>query len=177
MTTIDTKLAALLAKRGQDYFDEFEDYETEMAGAVVGVGTGLVATSSTSVTVGTGSKAFTVQADKNFAAGAYATAYVTSDPTVTMAGPVASYDGDTGALSLTIPSGGYTGSGTYAAWTITVSGARGPQGEAGSVNGGTLAGNLSGDDAYTLTDLPAPPDGDAAASYAVTVGVAFALAI
>ena len=89
---------------------------------------GFTATSTTSVTVGAGAKAFVVQAAKGFQAGMVLTAFRTSAPTTYMIGTVASYDAGTGALSLAVANGEFNGAGTHGDWTIQLSGRRGIDG-------------------------------------------------
>lgn len=87
----------------------------------------LTATSTTSIGIGTGSKAFTTQADKYFTAGDYVKITSDANPTTNfMWGTVASYV--TTTLTVTVEVTG--GSGTLADWTIKVSGARGATGTA-----------------------------------------------
>lgn len=87
-------------------------------------------TSTTSLTVGNGSKSLTVGTGL---------AYTTQQPVVIaynasnhMHGVVTSYNATTGALVVDVQN--HTGSGTYAAWTVNLEGAagiQGPQGPAG----------------------------------------------
>ena len=163
MTTLSTQLAALLARRGMDYIDEFDTFMTTLTAAQNGVGAGLVGTSTTSATIGAGAQSLTVQADKNFAAGQYVVAYQTSNTANFMIGVATAYNGDTGVLAFTVASGDTGGSGTITDWTVAVSGRRGATGAAGGLTGGTLTGNIDGDAAFTITNLPAPSgDTDAA---------------
>ena len=92
--------------------------------------TKLTGTSTTSVEIGTGSKVFTTQADKDFN-GNNVRVFSDADPTNYMDG-LASYTGTT----LTIAVTAIGGSGTFTDWTIRVNGARGATGEAGSVTDG-----------------------------------------
>lgn len=135
MTALETSLAALLARRGLDYFTEFDTHQTALTDALVAVGAGLVSTSTTSATIGTGSKSLTVATDKNFAAGQYVEARQTSAPGNFMAGVVTAYNGDTGVLAFTVASGDTGGGGTITNWTVTVAGRRGATGSAGSMTG------------------------------------------
>jgi hypothetical protein len=89
----------------------------------------LTGTSTTSLAIGTGSKAFTTQAGKFFDAGARVLVTSDADPDArSMFGIVTAYSG----TSLTVEVSVVVGSGTYADWTIRVSGERGAQGEASS---------------------------------------------
>lgn len=90
----------------------------------------LTGTSTTSNSIGTGSKSFTTQAGKLFDVGARL--LITSDAAPasrSMFGTVTAYSG----TSLTVDVAATVGSGTYTDWTIRVSGERGAQGTAGSV--------------------------------------------
>lgn len=92
---------------------------------------GVQGTSSSSVAIGTGSKAFSI-AGKSFAAGMWVSAHDAADPTVNyMVGQVASYSDPT--LTITVPTGGNYGSGTKTSWNIYLAGARGAAGSAGAV--------------------------------------------
>lgn len=73
-------------------------------------------TSATSFLLGTGSKAFTVEAGKSYQVGMTVKIAYTTTPTNWMLGIVTAYTGTT--LTVTVQS--TAGSGTYAAWTITL---------------------------------------------------------
>lgn len=90
-------------------------------------------TSTTSVAIGAGSKTFTMAADVNFGVGAYVVIAETAAPTTNnMFGQVTARTG----TSLTVDVTQTNGSGTIAAWTISLSGAQGAA--------GALSGNASG---------------------------------
>lgn len=77
-------------------------------------------TSTTSVTIGTGSnKSLTVQTGKSYVPGMTIKPAYTTDPTIWMLGDVISYDSGTGALVFYPRT--KNGSGTYADWTISQS--------------------------------------------------------
>lgn len=77
-------------------------------------------TSSTSVTIGTGSKSFTVETAKQWVAGMPIKIAVTASPSTNyMTGTVTSYNSGTGALVVNVTAVG--GSGTYAAWSLSLS--------------------------------------------------------
>lgn len=88
-----------------------------------------IGTSTTSLTIGTGSKVFTTQENKNFDVGVWVLAVSDADETNYMHGQVTAYSG----TSLTVNVTNIGGSGTLADWTITVSGTRGAQGPTGTV--------------------------------------------
>lgn len=78
----------------------------------------LESTSTTSLSIGTGSKTFTVASGLLFKVGQQVRASVASDPKVFMAGTVTSYSGTTLIVSMVT----YYGTGTYASWNISAAG-------------------------------------------------------
>lgn len=88
--------------------------EIEVAGTAFGQS--ITATSTTSLTVGTGSQSLTIGTDKGFIPGMEVVLAYTATPTTRMAGTVTSYDAGTGALVVSVTS--VQGSGTYTAWSI-----------------------------------------------------------
>lgn len=76
-------------------------------------------TSTTSLTVGTGSKSLTTQTGKNFQIGQSVRIASTASPTNYMDGQVTAYTTGTGALVVNVTAVG--GAGTIAAWTISLS--------------------------------------------------------
>ncbi len=93
----------------------------------------LIATSTTSLSIGTGSKTFTTQSGKQFVAGAYVFAVSQGDASKWMFGQITSYT----ATTLVVDVSATQGSGSYADWSITLSGIRGATGAQGP--GGTAA--------------------------------------
>jgi len=79
---------------------------------------GTSATSTTSLTIGTGSKSLTIQNGKSLVAGMKVIIASTATPTTYMYGTVTSYNSGTGALVVT--SEAFSGSGTLAAWTVSL---------------------------------------------------------
>ena len=98
---------------------------------------GFVSTSTTSNSVATGAKTFTIEAAKQFTAGVSVTVINTGTPANFLFGTVTSYNSTTGALVLDITVIG--GSGTFTAWTISLSGARGATGATGMPVAATAA--------------------------------------
>lgn len=98
----------------------------------------LTGTSTSAVVLGTGSKAFTTQANKQFAVGVRLTAVNPSDPAQFVSGPVSAYSG----TALTINADAFGGTGSVSNWNISVTGQRGSIGLTGGVNGGSLQGAL-----------------------------------
>jgi hypothetical protein len=125
----------------QSLVDDAEAAATAAAASATtaqNIATGYTATSTTSVAIGTGSKAFTIQTGKNFAVGQYVLIMQTSNPTVNwMFGQITAFTAGTGALTVNVSVVG--GSGTINAWTITISGVRGAAGAAGSGSGDVSA--------------------------------------
>ena len=80
---------------------------------------GTSATSTTSLAIGTGTKALTVQTGKAFVVGQWVTMTNTATPANWMHGQITAYTSGTGALTVNVTAVG--GSGTYAAWTIGLS--------------------------------------------------------
>lgn len=76
------------------------------------------ATSSTSLSIATGSKSLTIEAGKSFAIGQPMLIASTAAPANWMHGQVTAYDSGTGALTVTV--GAISGSGTVAAWSVSV---------------------------------------------------------
>lgn len=101
----------------------FVDYITQLPGEInqfsADLGTvNTNSTSTTSNTIGTGSKAFTVQPGKSYFPGQSVTIARTSAPSNRMFAVVDSYNSGSGALVVT--SQAFEGSGTFTGWTITL---------------------------------------------------------
>ena len=103
----------------------------------------LTGTSTTSLLIETASKVFTTQANKFFDAGTFLLITSDADPTNFMHGQVTSYV----TTTLTVNVTDIGGSGTFADWTIRVSGTQGADGTA--------------TDFLSLTDTPSNFTGDA----------------
>ncbi len=101
----------------------------------------LKGTSITSVTIGLGSQTFTTQSDKFFDVGNWLLITSDADTTNYMHGQVTAYSGTTLTINVT----NIGGSGTYADWTITVSGTQGAKGDTGNI------GDISGQAPATIT--------------------------
>jgi hypothetical protein len=100
-------------------------------------------TSTTSNTIGTGDKSFTVQTNLGYVIGMTIRAASTANPINNITGLVKSYVKTTGALVITVDTGGDSGSGTFAAWTLSLA-AVGAN-SAGDISV-TPAGNISASD-------------------------------
>lgn len=86
-------------------------------------------TSTTSLAIGTGSKTFTTQTNKDVAVGSWVLALSDADESNFMLGQVTAYAD--GALTISVPASGVGGSGTHSDWTIISSGAPGASGAPG----------------------------------------------
>jgi len=75
-------------------------------------------TSTTSLTIGTGTKSLTIQADKSLVVGMSLKIASTSSPTNWMVGDITSYTSGTGALSVSVS--GIQGTGTFSNWTVSL---------------------------------------------------------
>jgi hypothetical protein len=93
----------------------------------------LRATSTTSLLIAVASKSFTTQAGKAFQEGGFVTAASDANPANYMYGQVTSYSGTSLVVNVTKVGG----SGTLADWNISVSGAIGAQGPAGTPGAGS----------------------------------------
>jgi len=96
-----------------------QGYAAEAATAATGA-PGTNSTSTTSLTIGEGTKALTVAAGKLYVEGMTVTIASTASPTNAMTAQVQSYDTVTGAM-VALVGKEYTGSGTFSAWTISLS--------------------------------------------------------
>jgi hypothetical protein len=79
---------------------------------------GTNATSTTSLTIGTGSKALTIQTGKAYAVGQAVVVASTASPLNQMSGVITAHNSGTGALTVEVTS--TNGSGTFAAWTVSL---------------------------------------------------------
>jgi hypothetical protein len=117
-------------------------------------GTGYAATSTTSLTPGTGAKTLTTQAGLAYSIGACIQVISAGAPTAYMIGPVTAYDTATGSLTFTSTAtttaacSGIGGSGAHADWNLNVGGSAGPPGATGpSQNIAATTHTLVGDGA------------------------------
>lgn len=79
----------------------------------------VTATSTTSLTIGTGSKSLTTQTGKAWIAGSWLYIVSSSSITNTMQGQVTAYNSGTGSLTVNVTS--VSGAGTFASWAIGLS--------------------------------------------------------
>lgn len=103
----------------------------------------FAATSTTSLTIGTGSKTLTIQTGKPFQIGQFVLVASTASPQNYMLGQITAYNATTGALTVNVPvSGGAGGTGTFTSWTIALTA---PSGGGAYVltTGATMTGTLN----------------------------------
>jgi hypothetical protein len=126
------------------------------------------ATSTSSLAIGTGSKTFTTQAGKLFEVGSFVTIALVGTPTSFMFGQVTAYSGTSLTVSVDLASG----TGTFADWTITVSGARGANGAVTSVTAGdgtiTVGGTASAPTVRVAANTFQPLDAELSAIAGLT---------
>jgi hypothetical protein len=104
---------------------EFNSWAINTAGergAIGLTGPSYAATSTSSLAIGTGSKAFTTQAGLAYGVGSRARAASNADPTKWMEGPVTGYSGTTLTIGVDLTSGHAD---TLADWSISLAGQRG----------------------------------------------------
>ena len=99
-------------------------------------GAGYTATSTSSLTIGTGSKTFTTQSGLAYVAGNTVQATYASNSADYMFGTITSYSGTTMVVNVTAVGG----SGTFASWNISL---QGLPGQVGSSASATLTGTGS----------------------------------
>ena len=90
----------------------------------------LSGTSTTSTTIGTGSKSLTTQTGKQFLAGQWVMVVRVADVNAWMFGQITSYNSGSGALTVNVAA--TNGTGTYADWVVVLSGTRGATGANGA---------------------------------------------
>lgn len=111
------------------------------AAAIAGA---FVGTSTTSLSIGSGSKTFTTQTGEQYTSGIWMTAVSQANPANFMFGQVTSYISTTLVLDVQLVGG----SGTHADWNLSLAGPRGADGALS----GSVSGNISGGD-YTLSAM------------------------
>jgi hypothetical protein len=111
----------------------------------------LRGTSTTSLLIGTGSKVFTTQSGKQFDIGNWILAVSDADETNYMHGHVTDYTG----TSLTLNVTNIGGSGTFADWSLYISGTQGAKGDTGTINdlSGVPTATIASGDTLIFTDI------------------------
>ena len=119
----DAFLSALptFATEANSLASEVNGYATNAAASAATAtnAPGTSATSTTSLAIGTGTKALTVQTGKAFVVGQWVTVTSTATPANWMHGQITAYTSGTGALVVNVAMVG--GSGTIASWTVALS--------------------------------------------------------
>jgi hypothetical protein len=108
----------------------------------------LYGSSTTSVTVGAGSKSWTTQAGKQFGVGQFLRIQRQADANVYMYGRSTAYDSTTGALIVNVER--IAGAGAFTDWDIFVTGVAGDMGPAGAAATGVRA--IAGADTVIASD-------------------------
>ena len=78
------------------------------------------ATSTTSLTIGNGTKTFTIQTGKGFVVGQSVVIASQANPLNQMVGVITAHDSVTGAMTVVVQSDMYGGSGTYSDWSVAL---------------------------------------------------------
>lgn len=103
---------------------------------------GTTATSTTSLTIGTGSKTFTIQTGKAYSVGQTVVVANTVTPANQMTGVIIDHNSGTGSITVDVQA--VSGAGTFASWSVgmsTISGVITVNGQAGHIsNLATLSG-------------------------------------
>jgi hypothetical protein len=118
---LESDSPAVFTEHGGAFLGALPKMARQMNAAAVAMnanGTNSTSTNSHTISA-SGSKTFTVQIGKSYVPGMTVRAAVTADGTTWMQGDVTAYDAVTG--SLTIVMNASTGSGTYSAWTLSLS--------------------------------------------------------
>lgn len=111
----------------------------------------VTATSTTSLAIGTGAKSLVIEAGKLWAPGHPIKIAQTSNPTVNyMTGTVTAYNSGTGGLSVSVAAVG--GSGTIAAWTLTL------QASAGTIGWASVTSTPTTLSGYGISDAAPAAD-------------------
>lgn len=128
------------------------DVGISLVGPQGDIGPGFSTTSTTSNDIGTGTKVFTIPGAGASYLGARMRAAVTSSPTTYLEGIVTAVGAN--SVTITVVSGDTAGSGTYADWSLVVTGNKGAKGDTGAPNSGTSATSNSigtGTKTFTVT--------------------------
>lgn len=139
------------------WFGTFVPEMTALGDAIIAqAGSTNFGTSSTSLAIGTGSKSLTIQAGKGFQVGQFVMLASTASPSNFMNGQVTAYNSGTGALVVNVATVG--GTGTFAAWTVSLAPATGGAQLTGATFTGlvTTAAPTTGSAGFNLPHGTAP---------------------
>lgn len=147
LVTFSTQMASIISQFNAD----FATINTNTNNAQIAANTavnapGAAGTSTTSLTIGIGSQAFTSQTGKAWQVGQTVVIASTASPLNWMVGTITAYTTGTGAM--TVSTALTNGAGTFASWTVSLSGPPAPANAGLFVTGGTGT-------AYTLSPTPA----------------------
>lgn len=147
MSDLTTLTASLIAKQKQDYLAEFIAWTNKVRDDLISFSSALLtavtATSTSTLTIQTGQQTANIGAGKKFAIGMQIN--VANSSANRMLATVDSYtDNATGPLVFTVATAGdLTGSGSFASWTISLTGPKGTTGPPGAQGAAGADGNLS----------------------------------
>lgn len=147
----------------------YRDAAAASATAAQGYALALTATSTTSQTVGTGSKTFTTQAGKQFTVGQILYFVDPGNVDRWMAGPVTAYSGTSLSVNITDANPATSGQ-TSTSWNISIAGVKGVPGPVGGVLGGNLAGALNELAAASVASAASPDIWTPAGNYIPVTG-------
>lgn len=167
-TNAETAAAGALASEGIATTKAGEALASANAAAVSAAA--LKGTSASSLAIATGSKTFTTQTAKQFASGQFVVSASDANASNFMHGQVTSYAGDTLVVNVL----DIGGTGTYADWTITVSGSQGAKGDKGDA--GVGSGDMILATAQTVTETKTFVSGKLEINGSSTGSTAFASA-
>jgi len=124
-----TATATVLFAKHSDGWGSVADANSRLARIEEALALGYKLTSASSLAIGAGAKAFTVEAGLPISDGIYMRATSRSNPDRWMQG-TCTYAGN--ALTMTVAAGDFSSSGTYADWNINIAGTRGAAGANGT---------------------------------------------
>lgn len=150
ITAINTLAGELMTAEGTAVASGIAAAASEVAAAASAASAiaapGTAATSTTSLTVGTGSKSLTIQTGKAYSVGQAVVIADTAAPSSNwMFGQITSYNSGTGALVVSVAQ--TLGSGTIAAWTVSITASPSASGSA------IVRRAITGADTAVLSDL------------------------
>ena len=159
------------------WFGVFVPQMTDLGDAIVAqAASSNYGSSTSSVAIGPGSKSFTIEAGKGFQVGQFVIVASSASPQNFMNGQITAYNSGTGALTVNVASVG--GSGTFAAWSISLAPPSGGVQKTGDTLTGPLitAASIAGAAGFNVphgTAPTAPANGDV---WSTTTGLFFRIA-
>ena len=111
----------------QNFIACLSDMLVEIGNQVTSASNGYRATSTSTLSIGTGSKPLIVTANKAYAVGDVVGLFVTASPQANwMIGTITAFTPGSGAMTVSVATGDFQGSGSFSAWTVA--GPVGPRG-------------------------------------------------